>query len=176
MTDLSTPPGPAATATTIVSDASSLGSLALIDYLWLLESIYGTVAIAEGVASTLALAKNARIQAVLSVPWVRVQAPSEGAIAQILAQGQQLELGETHTLALALQLQANELLTNERRARQVAQALDLSVIGIFGLIIVAKQRQLIPSVRRVIDTLVEQAGFRVSNRLYQQILKFADEI
>lgn len=161
---------------TIVSDASSLGSLALIDYLWLLESIYGTVVISEVVARELATAKNARIQAVLSVSWVKVRVPTKSAIATIQQQGQQFDLGDTHTLALALQINADELLINERRARQVAQELGLSVIGIFGIVIVAKQRALIPSVRRVMDTLVELAGFRISHRLYQKILKFVDEI
>ncbi|MBD1919011.1 MULTISPECIES: DUF3368 domain-containing protein [Cyanophyceae] len=161
---------------TIVSDASSLGSLALIDYLWLLESIYDTVVISEVVARELATAKNARIQAVLSVSWVKVRVPTESAIATIRQQGQQFDLGDTHTLALALQINADELLMNERRGRQIAQGLGLSVIGIFGIIIVAKQRALIPSVRRVMDTLVELAGFRISHRLYQKILKFVDEI
>ncbi|MBW4463186.1 MAG: DUF3368 domain-containing protein [Nodosilinea sp. WJT8-NPBG4] len=161
---------------TIVSDASSLGSLALIDYLWLLEALYGTVVISEVVARELATAKNARIQAVLSVSWVKVQVPTEGAIATIQQQGQQFDLGETQTLALALQLNADELLINERRGRQVAQALGLSAIGIVGIVIVAKQRALIPSVRRVMDALVELAGFRISHQLYQKILKFVDEI
>ncbi|MFQ4138371.1 DUF3368 domain-containing protein [Nodosilinea sp. PGN35] len=161
---------------TIVSDASSLGSLALIDYLWLLEAIYGTVVISEVVAQELATAKNARIQAVLSADWVRVQGPTEGAIATVQQQGQQFDLGDTHTLALALQIHADELLINERRGRQVAQDLGLSVIGIFGIIIVAKQRALIPSVRRVMDALVELAGFRINHQLYQKILKFVDEI
>ncbi|MEA5449501.1 DUF3368 domain-containing protein [Leptolyngbya sp. CCNP1308] len=161
---------------TIVSDTSSLGSLALIDYLWLLEAIYGTVVISEVVARELATAKNARIQAVLSVSWVKVQVPTEGAIAQVQQQGQQFDLGDTHTLALALQLNADELLINERRGRQVAQELGLSVIGIVGIILIAKQRALIPSVRRVMDTLVELAGFRISHQLYQKILKFVDEI
>ncbi len=161
---------------TVVSDASSLGSLALVDYLWLLEALYGTVAISEVVARELATAKNARIQAVLSVSWVKVLVPTEGAIAQVQQQGQQLDLGETQTLALALQINADELLINERRGRQVAQALGLSAIGIVGVVIVAKQRELIPSVRRVMDTLVELAGFRISHQLYQKILKFVGEI
>ncbi|MBD2232663.1 DUF3368 domain-containing protein [Phormidium tenue] len=161
---------------TIVSDASSLGSLALVDYLWLLEALYGTVVISEVVAQELATAKNARIQAVLSVSWVKVQVPTEGAIAQVQQQGKQFDLGETQTLALALQLHADELLINERRGRQVAQALELSAIGIVGIVIVAKQRALIPSVRRVMDALVELAGFRISHQLYQKVLKFVDEI
>ncbi|WOD38495.1 DUF3368 domain-containing protein [Nodosilinea sp. E11] len=161
---------------TIVSDASSLGSLALIDYLWLLEALYGTVGIAEVVARELATAKGGRVQAVIAFDWVEVQPPTEAAIATVLQQGKQLDLCETHTLALAFQLRADAVLLNERRSRQVAQTLKIPAIGVFGIAIAAKQQSLIPSVRRIMDALVEQAGFRVSNPLYQQILKFADEI
>ena len=119
---------------------------------------------------------NSRARSVLSSGWVHVQAPTELAIAKATQPGQQLALGETHAIALALQLKADELLMSERRSRQVAQNLELSVIGVFGVIVLAKKRELIPSVRRLMDTLVEQAGFRISHRLYQKILRFADEI
>ncbi|WP_225885383.1 DUF3368 domain-containing protein [Leptolyngbya sp. KIOST-1] len=148
----------------------------MIDHLWLLESIYSAGIISEVAARDLATAKSARIQAVLSSGWIHVQAPTASAIARVVQSGKQLDLGDTHAIALALQLKADELLMNERRGRQLAQELELSVIGLFGVIILAKKRALIPSVRRLMDTLVEQAGFRISNRLYQKILRFADEI
>jgi len=160
----------------LVTDASSLSSFVLIDCLWLLEAIYGTVVISEVSAGEIAAAKNARIQAVLSLNWVQVQAPTEMAIAEVMQQGQQLDQGDAHAIALAWQLKADELLINERLGRQVAQGLGLSVIGIFGIVIVAKKRALISSVRRLMDALVEQAGFRISNQLYQKILRFAGEI
>jgi predicted nucleic acid-binding protein len=160
----------------LVSDAVSLGSFALIDYLWLLEALYGQVAIAEIAAAELVATKNARIQAALSLDWIQTKAPTELTLFEVMQQGKQLDAIDTHTIALALQLNAHELLLNERLSRQVAQDLELSVIGVFGVIVAAKQRALIPSVRRLMDTLVEQAGFRISNRLYQKILRFAHEI
>lgn len=160
----------------VVSDASPLGSLAAIDYLWVLQAIYGTVVVPEVVARELATAKSARLQAVLSLDWILVRSPTELAIAEAQQQSKRLDPGETHAIALALQLKADELLINERLGRRVAQDLGLSVIGIFGILIAAKQKGHIPSVRRVMDGLVEQAGFRVSYSLYERVLKFAGEI
>jgi predicted nucleic acid-binding protein len=44
-----------------------------------------------------------------------------------------------------------------------------------GILLVAKRRRLIPAVQPVIDALMNQAGFRVSNQLYAAVLKAADE-
>jgi len=51
----------------------------------------------------------------------------------------------------------------------------LPITGILGILLVAKQRKLIPTVQPVIDALIIQAGFRVSSQLYAQVLKAANE-
>jgi predicted nucleic acid-binding protein len=42
-------------------------------------------------------------------------------------------------------------------------------------LLVAKRRRLIPSVKPVMDDLIAQAGFRVSNQLYADVLQAAGE-
>lgn len=79
-------------------------------------------------------------------------------------------------IALALELQADDLLIDERLGRQEALRLGLSIIGILGILLVAKQRSLIPQVQPVMDTLISQAGFRVSPQLYQRVLALAEEL
>jgi uncharacterized protein len=79
------------------------------------------------------------------------------------------------TSALAIELEADDLLIDERLGRQEAIRLGLPVIGILGILLVAKRRSLIPQVQPVIDALIQQAGFRVSPQLYQQILALAQE-
>lgn len=53
--------------------------------------------------------------------------------------------------------------------------MGIPIIGILGVLILAKQQQLIPQVKTVVDSLINQAGFRVSPRLYQQVLILAQE-
>lgn len=77
---------------------------------------------------------------------------------------------------MAFELQADDLLIDERLGRQEALRLGLSIIGILGILLVAKQRSLIPQVRSVMDTLIKQAGFRVTPELYQHILRFGSRI
>jgi len=76
---------------------------------------------------------------------------------------------------LALELQADDLLIDERLGRQEALRLGIPIIGILGILLVAKQRSLIPQVQPVMDALINRAGFRISPRLYQRILSLSQE-
>jgi len=78
-------------------------------------------------------------------------------------------------IALALEVQADELLIDERLGRRQAIRLGLSITGLLGILLVAKHRQFIVEVRPIIDCLIEEANFRVSEALYAEILATAGE-
>jgi predicted nucleic acid-binding protein len=59
--------------------------------------------------------------------------------------------------------------------RQEALRLGIPIIGILGILLVAKQRSLIPQVQPVMDALINRAGFRISPQLYQRILALSQE-
>jgi predicted nucleic acid-binding protein len=159
----------------IVSDTSALSNLALVDCLWLLEAIYQTVIIPDVVASELAAASNPTISAILQLGWIQTQSVTNSQLAHQLQQERGLDAGEANAIALALELQADDLLIDERLGRQEAVRLGLSIIGILGILLVAKQRSLIPQVQPVMDALIDQAGFRVSPQLYQRVLALSQE-
>ncbi|GBD51986.1 DUF3368 domain-containing protein [Microcystis aeruginosa NIES-298] len=160
----------------VVSDTSALANLAIIDHLWLLESIYQTVIIPDVVARELTEASNPLIPAILQSGWIQPQPLTNSELANQLQQERGLDAGEANAIALALELQADDLLIDERLGRQEALRLGLSIIGILGILLVAKQRSLIPQVQPVMDTLISQAGFRVSSQLYQRVLALAEEL
>ncbi|GAP99268.1 DUF3368 domain-containing protein [Leptolyngbya sp. NIES-2104] len=159
----------------IVSDTSAIGNLAIINYLWLLQSIYGKVLIPDVVAQELSNASRSEIQAVLSLDWIETKKIVNLAMANTLQQDQKLDPGKSCAIVLALEQQADELLMDERRGRQEAAKLGIPIIGILGVLLIAKQRQLIPQVQPILDALIQQASFRVSSALYAQILLQADE-
>jgi predicted nucleic acid-binding protein len=160
----------------VVSDTSALANLAIIDHLWLLESIYQTVIIPDVVARELTEASNPLIPAILQSGWIQPQPLTNSELVNQLQQERGLDAGEANAMALALELQADDLLIDERLGRQEALRLGLSIIGILGILLVAKQRSLIPQVQPVMDTLISQAGFRVSSQLYQRVLALAEEL
>lgn len=159
----------------VVSDTSALSNLAIIDHLWLLESIYQTVIIPDVVARELAAASNPIIPAILQAGWIQPQPLTNSELVNQLQQERGLDAGEANAIVLALELQADDLLIDERLGRQEALRLGLSIIGILGILLVAKHRSLIPQVQPVMDTLIGQAGFRVSPQLYQRVLALAQE-
>ncbi|MFC1851645.1 DUF3368 domain-containing protein [candidate division CSSED10-310 bacterium] len=87
----------------------------------------------------------------------------------------ELDKGESEAIALALEIKADMLLIDERRARQIAIHLGLKVVGILGVLVEAKHKSLIPSLKSVLDNLISKAGFRVSHKLYEKVLEAVDE-
>lgn len=122
----------------VVSDTSALSNLALVDQIWLLEAIYQTVIIPDVVAHELAAASNPTISAILQLDWIQTQSLTNPQLANQLQQDRGLDAGEANAIALALDLQADDLLIDERLGRQEAIRLGLSIIGILGILLVAK--------------------------------------
>lgn len=161
----------------IISDTSPLSNLALVDCLFLLKEIYKTVVIPQAVADELSNAEgeDQRITAVLSLDWVEVRPSTNLQLIAELRNDYLLDRGEAEAIALALEINADELLIDERLGRREATRRGLSITGVLGILLVAKHRGLIPLVRPVMDALIAEAGFRVSQDLYVNILKTAGE-
>lgn len=111
----------------------------------------------------------------MQIDWIQTRSLRDSTLAQQLQSDRGLDPGEAHAIALAIELQADDLLIDERLGRREALQFGLSIIGILGILIVAKQRNLIPTVRPVMDALIDRAGFRVSPQLYQQVLNRSNE-
>ncbi|MBX7209940.1 MAG: DUF3368 domain-containing protein [Verrucomicrobiaceae bacterium] len=67
-----------------------------------------------------------------------------------------LDPGETEAIALALEIQPDTLLMDERLGRRLAMQHGLRVTGCLGLIVLARQRKLISAVAPIIRDLQEK--------------------
>lgn len=153
-----------------------MSGLAILDQLSLLQTIYGKVIIPTAVANELTAEGNEdkRIPAVLDLEWVERQAVQDAALVVTFQNEHNLDQGEAEAIVLAYELQV-ELLIDERLGRREATRLGLSITGLLGVLITAKVRGLIPTVKPIVDDLIEQASFRVSSQLYGDILKTVNE-
>lgn len=161
----------------VVSDTSPLSSLAIVGCLSLLQQIYNKVIIPQGVADELRNASDEEnlIAGVLSLDWIEVIPAKNIELISVLRNNHNLDRGEAEAISLCLELNADELLIDERLGRREATRLGLPITGLLGILLVAKHRRLIPAVQPVIDALMTQAGFRVSSQLYAEVLKAAGE-
>jgi hypothetical protein len=60
---------------------------------------------------------------------------------------------------------------DERLGRDTARHLGLRFIGLIGVLVEAKRRRLIPTIKAELDALRDVAGFRIAQELYWRVLK-----
>ncbi len=157
----------------VVSDTSPILSLALIERLDLLRDLYGSIVIPEAVRQELMVADHSGTQEVAQADWIITRPIDPDAVLRLLQR--EVDRGEAEAIGLALQLKADVLLIDERKARKLAQYLELNVVGLLDVLHEANQRQLIPTIKPVLDDLLTRARFRLSHKLYQRTLHTAGE-
>lgn len=77
-------------------------------------------------------------------------------------------------MVLAKALNADWLVIDDQDARRFADRAGIKTVGTLGILLAAKRKGQIPSVRQEIQRL-QSAGFRASPRLVTAILKQAGE-
>lgn len=78
-------------------------------------------------------------------------------------------------IALAIELKADRLLIDERKGRRLAQSEGVPVIGLLGLILLAKRKGLITNARELIEKLVAEAGVYLDPDLVTRALQAVGE-
>ena len=87
----------------------------------------------------------------------------------------ELDKGEAEAKALATEIQADVLLIDEREGRSLARQAGLPVRGVLGILIRAKAKAEIDSVRAEIEALRSRAGFFVAPSLEAEVLRNVGE-
>ncbi|MEA5575339.1 DUF3368 domain-containing protein [Anabaena sp. UHCC 0451] len=159
----------------IVSDTSPINNLAAINHLQLLQQLYGTVIIPEAVYQELTdpdfpVADAKEVQ---TFNWIQTRAVQNRTMVKALSN--ELDPGEAEAIVLALEMNAEQVLIDERRGRMIAARLNLHYTGILGILVEAKSQGLISTVKPLLDDLINKAGFWVADSLYQSVLQLVDE-
>jgi predicted nucleic acid-binding protein len=159
----------------VVSNTSPVINLAVVNHLNLLQQLYSKVVIPQAVYDEIVIegAGQAGAEEVEQSEWIEVKPVANRPLVKSLESD--LDLGEAEAVVLAVELKADLLLIDERKGRAVANRLGVTHIGLLGVLVQAKHNGLIPAVRPVMDSLMTQAGFWVSNELYEHILQVTGE-
>jgi len=159
----------------IVSDTTPISELAKVNRLDLLPKLFGKVTIPQGVFDELQIGEHpAAAKLVQNLSWLEVATVDNQQVVRELEQSFKLDLGESEAIALAEEIGASQLLIDEKAARKVAMARKLPLIGTVGVLLLAKRRGVLASVKDVLDEMQAQ-GMRISDRLYVQVLTLAQE-
>ncbi|MEH2025549.1 DUF3368 domain-containing protein [Nostoc sp.] len=131
---------------TVICNATPLINFAAINRLDILQAVFGTIIIPQAVYNETTGSSFPGSQFILQAiasGWVQVRPVSNIA----LSIPPELDHGEREALALALETGELNILLDEREARQVAKNLGLQVIGTLGILLLAKNRKIIPQVQ-----------------------------
>ena len=160
----------------VVADAGPLIALARLDRLSWLPELYGEILVPARVFAELRCdgdrpgAKalhRAHVAGWLQV--VETRAPPAA------LREAPVDPGEAEAIWLAKQrTDLRFLLIDDRRGRQLARQLGLAVVGIAGVLLVAKQEGLIQEIRPLLQELAG-IGYYLSAQLCDEILRLAGE-
>lgn len=160
----------------IVSDTSPIINLATVGQLELLHHLYSTISIPHAVYHEVAIRGHEQAGAteVQTWRWFKRHQVRDAALVRHLKL--LLDVGEAEAIGLAIEMQADLLLLDERRGRAIAKELGLAVTGLLGVLLVAKQQGHLLAVKPVLDSLIAVAGFWIDERLYTLVLQSAGEL
>ena len=158
-------------AKVVVADAGPLIGLSRVVSLSILPAVFARTLITRTVLEE-CLARpdrpeGALIQSAADSGWLNLVTDAAP------PSGWELDAGETSAMATARDLGAG-LLIDDRAARRVAVALGIPVIGLLGVLVLAKRAGVIPQVRPLTGRLVA-SGYYLAERVIEEALRLADE-
>ncbi|MBF0379216.1 MAG: DUF3368 domain-containing protein [Desulfamplus sp.] len=158
----------------VVSDSTILIGLAKIEKTNLLKEIFQNIYIPEAVFKEVSDDGKLRAGATIvkKSEWIITQKIRDYTQANLLMTI--LEKGEAEVLVLAKEMQADLILLDEEKARKSAFRAGFKVMGLIGILIVAKRLGLITDIRTYIEKL-QREKFRISDKIVNMALKQAGE-
>lgn len=146
----------------IIADTSCLIIFDKIGQLTILQNTFPDLIVTKEVAQEFG-----------EVPdWIAVQDITDKKQYSKLLEG--LGKGEASSITLALEFQDCLLIIDEKKGRNIAKDLDIEIIGSLGVLVKAKEKGVIKSVKNILN-IIEETNFRISEKIRKKVLEKAGE-
>lgn len=156
----------------VVSDTTPVISLMKAGQLGLLRQLFGVAYIPEAVYRELTdnEAFFEEVRMVQECEFLYMQKVNNGKSVAILQNFTGLDAGESEAIILADEMNSDVLLMDERKGRQVAKKLGITITGTIGILTQAFDEGMLTKkdVEKCIERLKE-CGIRISEKLYQRL-------
>ncbi len=157
----------------VISDTTPVISLLKAGHLEVLQILFGIVIIPEAVFRE--LTDNTTFQSeavqVKECPFIRVEQVKDQKSVNIFRRVTGLDAGESESIVMAEEKQADLLLMDERKGRRVANQMGLTITGTIGILLHAFDERILT------DTEVEnclkkmnECGIRLNTSLQDKVL------
>lgn len=151
----------------VVSDTSPLTALLTVNKSEILPQLFAEVIVPQVVWEELRRSHD-------DLPdWLKMREVSDAEETMRLAG--LVDQGEAEAIELAKELHADRLLIDERKGRKLAADEGVPVIGLLGVVLLAKRRGLVQSARVLMTTLRAEAGVYLSDELLERALSSVSE-
>ena len=156
----------------VVIDTSPIRAPAHLGHLDLLHALFSEVLVPHAVATELEKPRARFLPISLQgLIFASIQAPrNRKAVEELQAT---LGPGEAEALVLAVEVGAAAILIDESAGRAAALRRGLSPLGVLGILLRAKQRGLVDTLRPLLDRLQNELGYFISTELRSTVLKQA---
>lgn len=159
----------------VISDTSCIGYLIIIDKLFLLNDNFSEIIIPQTVhKEVLQLSSHYDLSKYLLSSGIKVNSITNNKLFTELLK--KVDEGESEAIVLSKELNADLLLIDERKGTQLARSLGIKTIGLLGILLLSKEKKIIPLVRPVLEELLRNTTFRINQTLYTNILQEANEL
>ena len=158
----------------VVSNTTPLLCMHKIGKLNLRHKVFKQVFVPHGVYSEIAVKGFGKNGSMMFTHTNFINVTSVGnkmAVRMLLSN---LDRGEAEAIVLALELDADFILIDEKKGRRIAQACNKSVIGTIGVLQIAKNRGLISDMKSSLDAMISN-GFWLDCNLYRSVLSRNNE-
>ena len=161
----------------IVSNTSPILNLSIIGELSLLQKQFGEILIPAAVIEELRvdeeLPGSQHVRDALKDGWLKTVNATD--IRVVRAMQRDLDRGESEAIALAMQVNAELVLMDERDGRKIARSMQLKTVGVLGVLLKARREGSLSSLKNAMDKLRKKAGFYIKADLYNALLEKAGE-
>jgi len=158
----------------VVINTTPIVSLALIGKLNLLQQLYDEVLIPPAVEAEILAGGTDQVGVIdfKVAEYILCKPLGDPSRANFLSD---LDRGEAEVIALAQELSADLVIIDEKIARKHAVRMGLTITGVLGVLLRAKEKGLIQDVKPLLEKL-QQSGIWLGSVLVEETLRLAKEL
>lgn len=155
----------------IIADSSALVALSTCEALFVLKKLFGNVFVPFSVYQECVIENKSQAKNLQHFLHDKIKNFEEDVFLNLPAN---LGEGEIAAMRLYKKMNANCLLIDDNRARKIAKHNQINIVGSLGVLLLAKQENIIKKITPFLDKL-ENSNLYIAKKLLLQIKKLAGE-